>query len=193
MFPEGEVRRNLLGCFETVLLMRQARTRFGTTAPEAIRSFAIPVMISPLFLLAFFLFQVPETSEASRYTIALLYALRMVTVWGMFLGLVWWIAREIDREQHFFQFVIANNWLSIPATLLLLPVLYLMFKGTMTWEEAYPYMSMLMVYAYVFTAYMASWVLRIPLELGGFITFISYIVNTHTLDAFQWLSHKLAY
>jgi uncharacterized membrane protein len=37
----------------------------------------------------------------------------------------------------------------------------------------------------------AAHVLRIPLELAGFITFLSYAVNTHTLDIMNWLGENL--
>lgn len=190
MFPQGEIRRCLLGCLEIVLLMRQGRTRFGNTQEEAIRSFIIPILVSPIVLMIIMLYPAPEISEVSRSSLALMYALRMAAVTALFLGAVWWIVREIDRREYFLQFVIASNWLSIPATLLILPCIVLAMNGTYTWQELYPFTCLLMGYSYLFTAFMASCVLRIPLELAGFITFISYAVNTHTLDIMNWIGQN---
>lgn len=191
MFPKGEIKRNLLGCLEIALLMHQGRNRFGNSYDEAIRSLIIPILISPLTLTVIMLYPAPEISEVSRSAIALMYALRMAAVTALFLGAVWWIVREIDRKEYFLQFVIAMNWLSIPATIAILPALYLVFGGYYTWEEISPITYILMGYTYLFTAYMAAYVLRIPLELAGFITFISYAVNTHSMDLMNWIGANL--
>lgn len=190
MFPKGEIKRCLLGCLEIALLMRQGRSRFGNSYDEAIRSFIIPILVSPIVLLIIMLYPAPEISEVSRNALALMYALRMAAVTAIFLGAVWWIVREIDRREYFLQFVIASNWLSIPATLMILPCLILAFNGSYTWQELYPFTCILMGYSYLFTAFMASCVLRIPMELAGFITFISYAVNTHTLDIMNWIGQN---
>lgn len=191
MFPKGEIKRNLLGCLEIALLMRQGRNRFGNSQEEAIRSFIVPILLSPLVLLAIMLYPSAEISQVSRDTLSLMYALRMAAVTAIFLGAVWWIVREINRREYFLQFVIAMNWLSVPATVLILPCLYLIFSGHYTWDELYPFTCVLMAYSYLFTAFMASSVLRIPLELAGFITFISYAVNTHTMDIMNWIGQNL--
>lgn len=191
LFPRGEIKRNLLGCLEIALLMRQGRNRFGSSYEEAIRSFIIPILVSPVVLMVIMLFPAPEVTEISRNTLALMYALRMAAVTVLFLGAVWWIVGEIDRREYFLKFVIASNWLSIPATMLILPCIWLVFAGTYTWNELYPFTCVLMGYSYLFTAFMASCVLRIPIELAGFITFISYAVNTHTLEIMNWIGLNL--
>lgn len=191
MFPKGEIKRNLLGCLEIALLMRQGRNRFGNNYDEAMRSFIVPILVSPLMLLVIMMYPSPEISEVSRNSLALMYALRMFAVTALFLGSVWWIVRELDRREYFLQFVTAMNWLSIPATVLIIPCLYLVFSGHYTWEELYPFTCMLMGYSYLFTAFMAAYVLRIPLELAGFITFISYAVNTHTLEIMNWVGQNI--
>lgn len=187
MFLKGEIKRSLLGCLEFSLLMRQGRNRFGSSYDEAVRSFIIPILLSPPILLVIMLYPAPELSELSRNTLALMFALRMAVINIAFLAAVWWIVGEINRREYFFQFVIANNWLSLPATLLIIPCIWLSLNGSFTWEELYPFTCVLMLYSYLFTAFMASSILRVPLELAGFITFISYIVNTHSLDIMHWL------
>ncbi len=191
MFAKGEIRRNLLGCLEIALLMRRGRDRFGDSYDEAIRSFIIPILVSPVILLIIMLYPAPEISAVSRSTLALMYALRMFAVTAMFLGAVWWIVGEIDRREYFLKFVTASNWLSVPATVMILPSLYLTFGGYYTWNELYPFTCIAIAYSYFFTAFMAAYVLRIPLELAGFITFIGYMVNTQTLNIMHWIGENL--
>ncbi|HEY0901350.1 MAG TPA: hypothetical protein VGD95_04440 [Micavibrio sp.] len=191
MFNPGEIKRNLLGCLEIALLMRKGRDRFGNNYDEAMRSFIVPILLSPIVLLVIMLYPAPEISEVSRSTLALVYALRMFAVTALFLGAVWWIVRELDRREYFLQFVTAMNWLSVPATIVILPALYLVFSGMYSWQEIYPITCVLVGYSYLFTGFMAAHVLRIPLELAGFITFISYAVNTHTLDIMNWVGQNL--
>ncbi len=191
MFPKGEIKRNLLGCLEIALLMRKGRDRFGNNYDEALRSFIVPILLSPLVLLVIMLYPAPDISDVSRSALALIYALRMFAVTTLFLGAVWWIVGELDRREHFLQFVTASNWLSVPATVAILPVLYLVFNGHYTWDELYPFTCVLVGYSYLFTGFMAAYVLRIPMELAGFITFLSYAVNTHTLDIMNWIGRNL--
>lgn len=191
MFPKGEIKRNLLGCLEIALLMCKGRDRFGNNYDEALRSFIVPILLSPLVLLVIMLYPAPDISDVSRSALALIYALRMFAVTTLFLGAVWWIVGELDRREHFLQFVTASNWLSVPATVAILPVLYLVFNGHYTWDELYPFTCVLVGYSYLFTGFMAAYVLRIPMELAGFITFLSYAVNTHTLDIMNWIGRNL--
>ncbi len=191
MFAKGEIKRNLLGCLEIALLMRRGRDRFGDSYDEAIRSFIIPILVSPVVLLIIMLYPAPEISAVSRSALALLYALRMFAVTALFLGAVWWIVGELDRREYFLKFVTASNWLSIPATVMILPSLYLTFGGYYTWDELYPFTCIAVGYSYFFTAFMAAYVLRIPLELAGFITFIGYMVNTQTLNIMHWIGENL--
>lgn len=190
-FSAGEVKRNLLGCLEIALLMRKGRDRFGNDYDEAMRSFIVPILLSPVVLLVIMLYPAPEISEISRSTLALVYALRMFAVMALFLGAVWWIVGELDRREYFLQFVTAMNWLSVPATVVILPALYLVFSGMYSWQEIYPITAVLVGYSYLFTGFMAAYVLRIPLELAGFITFLSYVVNTHTLEIMNWVGQNL--
>ncbi len=191
MFSQGEIKRNLLGCLEISLLMRKGRDRFGNSYEEAMRSFIVPILLSPLVLLVIMLYPAPEISEVSRSTLALVYALRMFAVIALFLGVVWWLVGALDRREYFLQFVTAMNWLSVPATIVILPALYLVFSGMYSWQEITPLTCVLVGYSYLFTGFMAAYVLRIPLELAGFITFLSYAVNTHTLEIMNWVGKHL--
>ncbi len=186
-FKKGEIKRNLLGGLEVALFMPVARKRFGNSYEEALRSFVIPILLFPLTLLAVYFYPHEGLTNDSSHTIALLYSLRLTATWALFLIPVYWIVKEVDRKQHFYQFVVAMNWLSVPATLVFLPVAWMLFSGGHTLQEMYPIIVFLTVYTYSFMAFMATYVLRIPWELAGFVTMISMCVNDSTLDILHWV------
>jgi hypothetical protein len=191
MFTKQEIKRNLLGCLEVALFMPAARLRFGNTYDEAVRSFVIPILLFPTTLLMVFLHPAPDILHHSSNTVALLYSLRLAAIWFMFFGLVYWITRETGRKDHFYQFVTATNWLSIPATLIFAPVLWMLATGAHTWQELSPAMVCLLLYSYAYTAFMATHVLRVPWELAAFIVFISVGISDNTLNILHWVGSVL--
>ncbi|PJB70296.1 MAG: hypothetical protein CO093_08500 [Alphaproteobacteria bacterium CG_4_9_14_3_um_filter_47_13] len=193
-----EIKRNLLGALEVALFMPVARTRFGDTKEEAIRSFIVPVLLFPLILIALYTYpqilmtDYPETlAGQSPHVISLMYGLRMLAMWGAFFSTVYWIAREIDRKKYFYQFMIASNWLTLPATIIFLPVGWMLVTGAYSWHDLSAFTMFLMLYTYAFTAFMSAYVLRVPWELAGFIVFISMFLNNSTLDILYWVGGKI--
>ncbi len=186
-----EIMRNLLGALEVALFMPVARKRFGDTQDEAIRSFIVPILLFPLTIAVVQAFPKEQMADHSANMISLMYSLRMAGIWAIFFGTVYWITKGIDRKKYFFQFVIATNWLTVPATTVFIPVAWMLFAGIHSWEELYPFMVCLMLYTYAFTGFMAAYVLRIPWELAGFIVFLGMCINDTTLDILYWVGDKL--
>ncbi|MBI4030584.1 MAG: hypothetical protein HY370_02815 [Proteobacteria bacterium] len=180
LFTKEEIKRNLLGSLEVALLMPVARKRFGKTYNEAVRSFVIPILMFPFAMALVYAHPHPNLADASNNTIALLYSLRTFLTWALFLGSVYWIVKQIDRKEHFWQFVIATNWLAVPATVIFLPVMWMLFSGAHTWAELFPFMLSMVGYTYFFTAFAAAYILRLPWELAGFIAMISFMINDWT-------------
>ncbi|MGZ9097410.1 MAG: hypothetical protein ACXW30_03835 [Micavibrio sp.] len=190
-FSKEEIKRNLLGGLEIALLMPSGAKRFGNNYDEAIRSFVIPILLFPLTLGALYMFPVAEIAGASKNTITLLFSLRLAFSWAMFFGIIYWLMRHVDHLDNFYRFVVAANWLSVPATVVFLPVAWMLLSGTFTWEELYPFMMFLVFYTYAFTAFMAVHVLIIPWELAGFIAFIAMTVDDSTIDIIHWIGSIL--
>ena len=117
---KSEIKRNLLGALEVALFMPVARKRFGESKEEALRSFLIPILLLPLTIFAVYLYPKPEMASDSALVISILYSLRMLVIWAFFFGTVYMIAREVDRKAYFYNFVIATNWITIPATAIFL-------------------------------------------------------------------------
>jgi hypothetical protein len=187
MFSGEEIKRNLIGCLETALFMPTARRYFGNSAGEACRSFIIPVLMFPVTIFAFYLYPKPELADKSLELVTILYAVRVAVAWLLSLGTIYWILRGIEREQYFFQFVTAYNWLAIPCTVVVLPVLWMLYSGSHSGGEILPLLLFLIGYSYVFTAFMAAYVLRIPWQLAGFIVILTMAVNDGTMNVVSWV------
>lgn len=180
-----EIKRNLLGTLEISLFMAVPADRFDKSREAMLRSFYIPVFLFPLTLLLINFN--PALQEVSANKIALLYSLRMWVSLGFFLGFVWLLCRKTDRMDRFRQFVTANNWLSLPAALLFVPVLLVFSSGGHSWQEMQPFMMFLVLYSYAITAFMAAYVLNIPFELGGFVGFIAMAANNGAHDFIRFM------
>lgn len=186
------VSLKLLGCLEAALFMPETARRFGSSYDEMIRSFYIPVIAFPLTLLAVYLYPRPEVATHSHVIVSMLYSLRFAFSLGIFLGFVYFIARKIERTEHFFQFVTANNWLTIPSAIISIPVLMLLTEGgDIAIREAYVLSLILVFYTYAYTAFAAACILRIPIELAGFIAMTGLIINNSTHDILRWVGSVL--
>jgi len=188
-FTREEIKRNLLGSLEISLFMPAGHSRFGDTFDEAVRSFIIPILLFPATILALYFYPESAVRENidSMNTISLLLSLRLAVSWAIFFGAVYWIVKKCDRQQHFYRFVIAMNWLTVPATVIFIPVAWMLIQGTHSWQELYGFMLALTFYSYAFTAYMTSRVLIIPMELAAFIIIVGMCVNDSTINIVNWV------
>jgi hypothetical protein len=177
MFSKSEIKRNLLGGLEVALFMPQARTRFGNSTEEAVRSFFLPLMLMPLGIVMLYL--QPELLNIKKFAnaFAIMYCLQTAISTCVFAYCVYWLSHKMGRREHFNQFVIALNWLSIPATVVLLPVFALLMSGAYGWQDLYPLAISAVIYTYAFTGYMAKNILRVPWEIGGFIATVGFMIG----------------
>jgi hypothetical protein len=178
-----EIRQNLLGCLEIALFMRVGADRFQHSGSMIRKSFLIPVILLPLSL-AFVLTAHPQGAldTLSMQVLAAVYALRLFVYLAAFLGVVYLMARTLDRLDAFSRFAIANNWLTIPAAALMLPLSVLQITGQYTFAEVYPLMVFITLYSYAYTAFMATHILRIPAELACCLAIIGMAINQTSLQ-----------
>lgn len=183
MFKQGEIRQNLLGCFETALFMRVGITRFCPSRASMMKSFIIPLVLLPLTLIT--VLSAHPAGEAlsasSMQVLALIYSLRLFIYLGVFLAFVYAMARSLDKLDDFYRFASANNWLALPAAVLMSPLLILFLNGHYEWAEIYPLMVFITLYSYATTAFMAMHVMRIPMELACFIAIASMAIHQTSL------------
>lgn len=184
---QSSVAQNLLGCLDITLFMPTAQKRFSDTYESAVHSFFIPIFFFPLTLATVYMFPAPELANASTNTVAMLLSLRTAFTLLAFMGTVYWLASEIDRKKHFYQFVVASNWLTIPSTLAFLPLVFMTFSGGYSMEELHFVMMAIVMYTYGLTAFMAARILRLPMELGIFIAVINMGIDETATNIIHWV------
>lgn len=186
--------RNLLGSLEIALFMQSGAGRFCATRAAMMKSFAIPALLLPVTLAAVFTAH-PDgaLSAASMQILALIYALRVFVYLGLFLGLVYLMTDKLARKDAFYRFAVANNWLAIPAAVLSAPLLLMYWSGAHPWSEIYPLMVAVTLYSYACTAFMATFVLRIPAELACFIALSGIAIHQTSLAALKWAAVQVVY
>lgn len=187
MFAKGEIRQNLMGCLETALFMRGGATRFCDSRKGMIKSFAIPALLLPLTLITVLYAHPSETlSATSANFLIAIYTLRLFVYLGLFLAFVYTMAKQMDKLEDFFRFATANNWLTIPAAALMLPLVVSFLTGHHTWADIYPMLVFITLYSYAYTAFMAAHVMRIPMELAGFIAIAGMAIHQTSLNVLKW-------
>lgn len=187
IFSREELKSNLLGCLEVALFMPSGPKRFGNTFDQAVRSFIIPALLFPASLIALSFSNVLEVSSASQNIVVMLLAMRTLLVWMLSFGSVAWILKRVDHTENFYRFVIASNWLAIPATVIFIPVFWIVSNGAYSWSELELFILFLVFYTYAFSAYMAVYALVIPWELAWFLTMIAMVINDGTFNLVQWI------
>ncbi len=184
-----EIRENLLGCLETALFMKSGAKRFSNTRSAMIKSFLIPIILLPITLITV-LNAHPDASlsaQSAQILIAV-YALRLFVYLTAFLAFVYGLARTMDKMDNFYRFATANNWLTIPAAVIMIPLLGMFLAGNHDWASVYPLMVVITLYSYAYTAFMAAAVMRIPYEFAGFIAIAGMAIHQSSLDVMKWVA-----
>lgn len=184
---------HLLGCLDAMLFMPGADKRFRGSYNYMLGSFVIPVLLFPLMILGILISPAPSLEDQSQNMISLIYSLRFCIALGIFLGFVYYLSRKTDRTDHFFRFVTAYNWLTIPSVLLSLPVgLMLASNDPVTAQQGLVLSYILVGYVFAFTSYIAACTLRIPIELAAFVAIIGFQINDSTYEVVRWVGTVLS-
>lgn len=187
MFSQKEIQQNLLGCLEIAIFMRSGANRFCASASAMKKSFIIPIVLLPLTLITVLSAHPTGVLNATSMNIlAFIYTLRVFIYLGLFLGFVYTMARSMDRLDDFYRFATANNWIALPAAIMIAPLVIAFTNGYYEWAEIYPLMVFITLYSYAYTAFMATYVMRIPMELACFIAIAGMAIHQTSLSALKW-------
>lgn len=189
-----KVSKNIIGTLDVALFMPRSENRFSDDKQAFKASFIIPLALLPLTMITVLAAHPSEAlAPGSAEVLMTIYGLRFFISLAMFLGVVYFMAKTMDREDAFYRFGTANNWLSIPAVVLALPLIVMFLNGHYTWAEIYPFMVVITLYSYAYTAFMASRVLRLPIEMGGFVAIIGMAINQTSLDVIKHVAIEALY
>lgn len=182
MFLKEEVKRNLLGCFEILLFMPRGIDRFEVDKDRMIRSFIIPFAMMPFVLVVV----VGFFPEFSASLIVSLSVFRTVLAAALFFGVVYFMAKQMNRQEHFYKFLIVSNWTNINGIILALPILVGLFLGIDSGTfEVYAVFSEIV--GYIYAAFVLTYCFRIPWEMGGFLAVIGLAINQNLWEISDYL------
>ena len=187
MTTENTLIQHLIGSIEIALFMDKGVKRFEVKPHSLARSFAIPLCLLPLSLITVLYAHPSENlTTGSIQALSFIYVLRLALYLSAFIGFVYLMAKTMDKMEEFKRFIIANNWIGVPAALLTLIPVSLFLGGFYSWAEIYPVMIFATLYSCACTGFMASKVLRIPTELAAFIAITGMMINYNALDFVKW-------
>ncbi|MBX2834688.1 MAG: hypothetical protein KTR28_06925 [Micavibrio sp.] len=188
MFNKKEITSGILGSLEVALFMPKAIKRFKGNTASMIKSFAIPVALLPLTLAAVF-YVSPNAADFNSETNLVLtgiYSLRLFIYLAAFFAFGSLIAKAMDKTEEFKSFVIANNWLSIPMAALMIAPIMLTASGAFPWENSYSLIVMITLYSFACTAFLATYIMRIPYEMAAFMAITGMLIQHNSLDFVKW-------
>lgn len=190
----NSLKQNLLGTLETALFIQKGASRFSHDNKSLLKSFLIPVLLLPMTLITvFYAHPHGELANGATQILAAIYTLRLFVYLGLYLGFVYFMAKTLDKTSEFKQFVTANNWLTLPAAIAMLPLLALFLNGSHSWEEIYPMMVVVTLYSYAYSGFMIAHIMRIPYEMAAFIAISGMAIHQGSLTALKWAAVQTVY
>jgi hypothetical protein len=182
MFAKDEVKRNLLACFEIFLFMPRGIERFEADQGRMIRSFIIPLAMMPFILVIV----VGLFPEFPALLIASLTIIRTVLAAALFFGAVYFMAKQMDRQEHFYRFLIVSNWTNINGIIFALPILVGLSLGMDSSAfEVYAVFSEIV--GYIYAAFILTYCFRVPWEMGGFLAVVGLAINQNLWEISDYL------
>jgi hypothetical protein len=198
MFSKKEIRENILGCIEVMVFMKGSVDRFSPKKIDAIKSFIIPIVLIPIALFAFSF----KSTGFSLLVLMTLHAARMIVAMVLSYAVVYIFCRQYKREEHFFQFITASNWMNIPIMVMLVPILFSLTMhafGSIAFDsyaqivkDYESYAVFITCLAYVYTAYIMTHALRIPWEMAGAITIVGLGIDQTMMQITEMAQAYLA-
>ncbi len=190
LFTSQEIRQNLLGCLEIALFMPKGSERFAADKEAMTRSFLIPLLFLPISIAVVLSAHPGALDAGSMQVMGGIYAMRLFVYLGAYLALIFAMTKVLnesaeDHLQDFYRFATANNWLTIPAAMLMAPLVLSYMSGNHEWGDIYPLMVFIALYSYAYTAFMAARVLRIPMELAVFVSVAGMAIHQTSLDVIK--------
>ena len=188
MFTKSEFKQNLLGCFEIAIFMSKGIERFDETKVTAVKSLLVPLILTPIVVIL----MVMVFSDFATEVLIPLHVGRIILTMVITWAIVYLLSKHFNRDQYFWRFVTVSCWADIIGFLLLLPIVIGVLSG---YEFAVfeSYALFIGIVGYVYAAFIATHVLKLPWELGGFVAIVGMGVSENMLDFTVYLRDSFAY
>ncbi len=187
MLTAIQVRRHLLGCFEILLFMRSGIDHFDYTRKAALRSFLFPLATLPfvLYIMAF------NGEQTAALTFYLLHAVRIIITLALFFGIIYMLTKQLGRDDHFYRFVNAYNWLSLPFIFFFVPIALMLASGDYSADDLNNAAVFVTLLGYVYTGFIATHCFRLPWELGAVIAIFGMFIDQTSFGMGDYLQTSI--
>jgi hypothetical protein len=170
------IKNHLLGGLEYCLFMPGAVPRFKNDGlKDALFSF-----LPPLLLLPYGIYGITLSHNTELQTLSDLEGINnfstpafigitfvksiLMTIFGLLV--MYSFAKVMKRQDRFWSFISAANWKILPGALFTLPVFLMLFFGYEDTTALYFVATLTMIYGYAVSAFVITYALNVPWELG---------------------------
>jgi hypothetical protein len=187
------VSQKIKGSFDLALLFGRGIRAFegeGTRA-AALRSLWIPAALFPLALVVAAYYPPYGMHEGGYSFLQVALTVTGAYVLGIVLtmGFGWAFAHALGQRARFWLYFQASNWVSIPLSLLSLPVAFMMVSGALPREEMDSILGIVTCYGVLVAGCVAYRSFRVPWELAGALACLSLFVSQQSWNMVYYVQN----
>lgn len=184
MAENQTIKQYLLGCFEISIFMKEGVNHFNDNLSAMWKSFGIVSLTLILIVISTpFIYAAKESLHGiSLPSVAMLFILKFIIGSTVTLLFLYMFCKVINRTHNLIKYITASNWASIIPLILFITPLILMKLGPYTYDDVYPALVVISVYAYALTAFVTRYIIDIPWELAIFVTICTMAINEAGFD-----------
>lgn len=187
------ISQKLKGSFDLTLLFGRGIRAFEDegTREAALRSLWIPAVLYPFALLvaAYYPPYGMHEGDYSYGQIALTVTGAYLLGIGLTMGFGWIFAHALGQRPRFWLYFQASNWVTIPLSLLTMPVALMMIFDIMPREEMDRIVAIVTCYSVLVAGCVAYRSSRVPWELAGALACLSLFVNQQAWNVMYYMQN----
>ena len=161
--------------------------RFSSDRKDAIQSFLVPAILFPLSLIIIAHIQ----TGISVPTMLTLHTFFFIAVNALFMTTVYVMSKSFDRREHFWKFISALNWMNLASFLLMVPYMIAISALDMPINAFEHYAVFLTLVNIAYAGFITTYALKLPWEMGGFITIIGLLISRTGWDLITFFQDTL--
>ena len=177
MIPSAEVVRSVYGAYRLARFDAGGATHFNNTAEGFWRSFYAAVIVAPLYGIFLVTRYATEdvTTPAARFVAVEIIA--YVVSWVLYPVLMASLARYLDRENRYMDYIIAYNWAGLLQNALFLPVVMLQLVSGPATEAIEIFSLIALGYILAYVWFVARTVLRVPALTAAGLVILDMVLS----------------
>ena len=161
------LKDSLRGCYEIPLFLKEGIERFENSRAAFLQSLLIPLLLIPMQLPV--AGSDPELAQYPLLTVVVILSYRVIVSTAFFLGGVWLLTWPLERNDRFYRFATASNWIGLTGYVLLLPYFILIMTGAFSAEQLGTFLLFLIGFFMTLTAFTARHALNVHWAIAAMI------------------------